>query len=206
MIYSTSNRTIQNYVPEINQYYQNNASEKNERMNMLVENNQRLVYRIAAQYGKEEDLAQIGFIGLIKAANTFEFDKGAKFATYAGRCIKNEILMALRKEKRSSRAEIVYFDDVVSVDRNGNRLTLGDTLGREDKQLLNCESEKVNQLLLETIMSLPQREKFIICHLYGLGCTKETQDEVAKQVGLSQAHVSRLEKNILKKLRMKMKI
>ena len=171
---------------------------------VLVERNLRLVVYIAKKFENTginiEDLISIGTIGLIKAANTFRADKNIKLATYASRCIENEILMYLRKTA-SLRNEI-SIDEPLNVDWDGNELLLSDIIGTDDEVGQHIESETEKQLLIEAVNALDHRERFIMQMRFGLLGGKEmTQKEVADIVGISQSYISRLEKRILKQLR-----
>ena len=178
--------------------------DKNAR-NKLVEHNLRLVVFLAKKYEGSgydlEDLVSIGTIGLIKGVNTYKLDKNIKLATYASRCIDNEILMFLRKNKRK-KIEI-SFEDSINFDSEGNELHLEDVLGT-DNDLVEKEYEvKVDKkILLEEIKKLNDRDKEIITLRYGLMNSEEyTQKEVADKLGISQSYISRIEKKVIKKLR-----
>ena len=163
----------------------------------LIEHNLRLVVFI-------EDLISIGTIGLIKAVNTFQADKNIKLATYASRCIENEILMHLRKIS-AQRAEL-SFDEPLNTDWDGNELLLSDILGTEpDLVSKDLDADVEKQMLHTAIDKLNDREKYIVGLRYGLGTDKEhTQKEVADMMGISQSYISRLEKRIIGKLREEM--
>jgi RNA polymerase sporulation-specific sigma factor len=171
----------------------------------LIEHNLRLVVYIARRFENTginlEDLISIGTIGLIKAINTFRLDKNIKLATYASRCIENEILMYLRKCARE-KVE-VSLDEPLNTDWDGNELLLSDVLGTEgDVVLQPIERELDCQLLGEALQTLSEREKLIISMRYGLGRRREyTQKEVADRLGISQSYISRLEKRIMGRLR-----
>ena len=176
-----------------------------ERRQKLIEHNLRLVVYIAKKFENTnigvDDLISIGTIGLIKAINTFKADKQIKLATYASRCIENEILMYLRKN--STQKVIISFDEPLNVDWDGNELLLGDILGTEDDVVnRHLEEEVEKQLLLNAMENLCQREKQIMELRYGLyGKTEKTQKEVAELLGISQSYISRLEKRIIKRLK-----
>lgn len=178
-------------------------SEENRRT--LIEHNLRLVVYIAKKFENTnicvDDLVSIGTIGLIKAVNTFKSEKKIKLATYASRCIENEILMYLRKN--SSRKNMLSFDEPLNVDLDGNELLLGDILGTdEDCVDRHLEEEAEKQLLLSAMNNLCEREKEIIKMRYGLcGKSEKTQKEVADLLGISQSYISRLEKRIIKRLK-----
>ncbi|MBQ9385228.1 MAG: RNA polymerase sporulation sigma factor SigE [Ruminiclostridium sp.] len=171
----------------------------------LITHNLRLVVYIAKKFESTgigiEDLISIGTIGLIKAVNTFSPDKNIKLATYASRCIENEILMFLRKASQY-RSEI-SIEEPLNIDWDGNELLLSDVLGTEDDVVNeNIESEAEKRLLLESVAKLPERERFIMEKRFGLVDGKElTQKEVADLIGISQSYISRLEKRIIKRLR-----
>lgn len=171
----------------------------------LIEHNLRLVVYIARKFENTgvgaEDLISIGTIGLIKAVGTYKTDKNVKLATYASRCIENEILMHLRKIA-SQRAE-VSFDEPLSSDGDGNELLLSDILGTEpDSVMRPIEDDVDRQLLREALSRLPAREQQIISLRYGLdGRRSLTQKEVADLLGISQSYISRLEKKIIKRMK-----
>ena len=148
-----------------------------------------------------DDLISIGTIGLIKAINTFKSDKKIKLATYASRCIENEILMYLRKN--NSQRVVISFDEPLNVDWDGNELLLGDVLGTDDDCVdRHLEEEVEKQLLLSAMENLCQREKEIMEMRYGLhGRSEKTQKEVADLLGISQSYISRLEKRIIRRLK-----
>lgn len=181
----------------------NNQSDSAKKM--LIERNLRLVVYIAKKFDNTgvgiEDLISIGTIGLIKAINTFKNDKNIKLATYASRCIENEILMFLRRNSKL-RTE-VSIDEPLNVDWDGNELLLSDILGTDDDTVnKGIESEVEKQLLLEEIEKLCPREKQIMKMRFGLSGKKEmTQKQVADEVGISQSYISRLEKRIIKSIR-----
>ncbi len=172
---------------------------------LLIEHNLRLVVYIAKRFENTgtglEDLISIGTIGLIKAINTFKSDKNIKLATYASRCIENEILMYIRKNG-NSRTEI-SIDEPLSVDWDGNELLLSDILGsEEDSVSYNIEQIEEREAVRRLVSQLDGRERLIIELRYGLADKKEmTQKEVADLLGISQSYISRLEKKILKNMR-----
>ena len=172
---------------------------------ILIEHNLRLVVYIAKKFDNTgvgvEDLISIGTIGLIKAINTFRTDKNIKLATYASRCIENEILMYLRKN--SSQRTEVSFDEPLNTDWDGKELLLSDVLGTEGDVVMRPIEEDVDRQLLQTAVShLSPRERDIITMRFGLGGAKElTQKEVADRLGISQSYISRLEKRIITRLR-----
>lgn len=175
----------------------------------LIEHNLRLVVYIAKKFENTginiEDLVSIGTIGLIKAVNTFEPKKNIKLATYASRCIENEILMYLRRNLKN-RAE-VSLDEPLNVDWDGNELLLSDVLGTESDMIYKkIEYEVEKSLLRQAMHKLSAREKTIIQLRFGLGDNGEkTQKEVADILGISQSYISRLEKRILKRLQREMR-
>ena len=174
--------------------------------NILIEHNLRLVVFLSKKYENTkidlEDLVSIGTIGLIKGVNTYKLDKNIKLATYASRCIDNEILMYLRKTKRK-RTEI-SFEDSLSFDADGNELHLEDVLGTEaDIVTKGLEDELDKKMLYQEVAKLEGRDKEIIEYRYGLNGKKElTQKEVANLMGISQSYISRIEKKVIKKLQM----
>ena len=174
----------------------------------LIEHNLRLVVYISKRFENTginiEDLISIGTIGLIKAVNTFKSGKNIKLATYASRCIENEILMYLRKIS-SQRTEI-SFDEPLNTDWDGNELLLSDILGTDDDEVYRpLEDDADKQMLMEAIDCLSERERSIILMRFGLPGGKEyTQKEVADKMGISQSYISRLEKRIIDRLRKEM--
>ena len=172
---------------------------------ILIEHNLRLVAYIARRFDNTginiEDLISIGTIGLIKAVNTFRTDKNIKLATYASRCIENEILMYLRKNS-NTRTE-VSFDEPLNTDWDGKELLLSDVMGTEEDVVMQpLEADVDRQLLHSAVAKLSPREQDIISLRFGLGGRKElTQKEVADRLGISQSYISRLEKRIILRLR-----
>ncbi|MBQ5677664.1 MAG: RNA polymerase sporulation sigma factor SigE [Clostridia bacterium] len=175
----------------------------------LIVHNLRLVVYIAKKFENSgvniEDLISIGTIGLIKAVNTFSPEKNIKLATYASRCIENEILMHLRKIA-SQKVEI-SLDEPLNTDWDGNELMLADVLGSDGDEInREVEEEDEKRILMQVIDTLPEREKEIIDMRFGLGEKQElTQKQVADKLGISQSYISRLEKRIIKKIGNKMK-
>ncbi len=173
--------------------------------NILIEHNLRLVVYIAKKFENTnvgtEDLISIGTIGLIKAINTFKPDKKIKLATYASRCIENEILMYLRKN--SNRKAEISIDEPLNVDWDGNELLLSDILGTDaDIVCQNIENEVDRELLLIALDKLSAREKRIMELRFGVrGGVSKTQKEVANMLGISQSYISRLEKRIIVRLK-----
>ena len=170
----------------------------------LIEHNLRLVVFLSKKYENTkidlEDLVSIGSIGLIKGINTYKGDKNIKLATYASRCIDNEILMFLRKNKK--RRADVSLDESLSYDKEGNELTLEDVLGtEEDIVTKGLEEEDTKKLMLEEIDKLKPRDKQIMVMRYGLDGNEElTQKEVADLLGISQSYISRIEKKVIKEI------
>ena len=173
--------------------------------NKLIEHNLRLVVFLAKKYENTgvdlEDLVSIGTIGLIKGVNTYKLDKNIKLATYASRCIDNEILMFLRKNKR--RRGEVSFEDSLSYDSEGNELHLEDILGTADDIVTRpLEEEIEKKILYQELTRLNDRDKEIMSLRYGLFGKKEmTQKEVASSLGISQSYISRIEKKVISKLK-----
>lgn len=171
----------------------------------LIVHNLRLVVYIAKKFESTgigiEDLISIGTIGLIKAVNTFSVEKNIKLATYASRCIENEILMYLRKTNPQKME--VSIDEPLNVDWDGNELLLSDILGTDDDTVsVNIENEAEKRVLLEAVEKLDEREKLIMELRFGLNNRPEkTQKEVADMIGISQSYISRLEKRIIKRLK-----
>ena len=172
----------------------------------LIEHNLRLVVFLAKKYENTkvdlEDLVSIGTIGLIKGVNTYKLDKNIKLATYASRCIDNEILMFLRKNKKR-RGEI-SFEDSLSYDSEGNELHLEDILGTSDDVVTRpLEEEIERKILYQELAKLNKRDKEIMIMRYGLFNTKEmTQKEVAEVLGISQSYISRIEKKVISKFKL----
>ena len=175
----------------------------------MIERNLRLVVYIARKFENTgisiEDLISIGTIGLIKAVNSFNPEKNIKLATYASRCIENEILMVLRKTNRLKLE--MSFDEPLNTDWDGNELLLSDILGTEpDLVSRELDSNVEREMLYSAIRTLNPREKDIVNLRYGLGREKEhTQKEVADLIGISQSYISRLEKRIIEKLKDEMR-
>ena len=175
--------------------------------NILVEKNMRLVAHMIKKYMSADrdtdDLISVGTIGLIKAVNTFNPDKNIKLATYASRCIENEILMYLRRNNKT-RME-VSIDEPLNVDWDGNELLLSDILGTEEDAIYkDLENEAEKKVLIRAIGRLSGREQMIIRMRFGLGTEdgeEKTQKEVADMLGISQSYISRLEKKIIKRLK-----
>jgi len=171
--------------------------------NKLVEHNLRLVAHLVKKFdgtGEDsDDLISIGTIGLIKGINTFNPDKGTKLATYAARCIENEILMHLRSLKKS-RGEVSIYDPI-GVDKEGNEITLMDVLGSDESISDKIESEFEQRALLEKVRKLSPRERLVLELRYGLmNSPRRTQREIAKALGISRSYVSRIEKKAVQKL------
>ncbi len=187
-------------------YYLDRAAKGDlEARNILVERNLRLVAHIMKKYytqtSDQEDLISIGTIGLIKGISTFDASKGARLATYAARCVENEILMHFRAQKKSS--QDVSLSDYIETGNDGAALSLMDVLG-EDTDLLEkvCAQEQISQVRKAVLERLDNRERQVIVLRYGLGgATPQRQREVAKNLGISRSYVSRIEKKALQKLK-----
>ena len=181
-----------------------------EARNILIERNMRLVAHVAKKYQNTEyemeDLLSVGTIGLIKAVNTFSLERNIKLATYASRCIENEILMYLRKSSRQK--EEVSLDEPLNVDWDGNELLLSDILGTdEDVIYRDMENEAERRILRNAVAKLSERERTIVSLRFGLDTPdgqEMTQKEVAAYLGISQSYISRLEKKIMKRLKKEM--
>lgn len=194
----------QSVISDLGTEYDSNAK------SVLIEHNLRLVVYIAKKFDNTgvgvEDLISIGTIGLIKAINTFNPEKNIKLATYASRCIENEILMYLRKNSKT-RLE-VSIDEPLNVDWDGNELLLSDILGTEEDTIYrDLEQEAEHKLLLKAIGRLSGRERAIINMRFGIGVgngEEKTQKEVADILGISQSYISRLEKKIMQRLKCEM--
>ncbi|NLK35478.1 MAG: RNA polymerase sporulation sigma factor SigE [Gracilibacteraceae bacterium] len=172
---------------------------------ILIERNLRLVVYIARKFENTgvgvEDLVSIGTIGLIKAVNTFDPDKRIKLATYASRCIENEILMYLRRNNRTKTE--ISFDEPLNIDWDGNELLLSDILGTDNDIIYRYLEDEIDKQLLEiALRKLSEREKRIMELRFGLNDgVEKTQKEVADMLGISQSYISRLEKRIIKRLK-----
>ena len=175
---------------------------------LLIEHNLRLVVYISKHFENTgvniEDLISIGTIGLIKAVNTFNSSKNIKLATYASRCIENEILMVLRKS--ASRRSELSFDEPLNTDWDGSELLLSDILGTDGDEVSRpLEDDAEKRMLREAVSALGEREREIISLRFGLQSGREyTQKEVAEALGISQSYISRLEKKIIERLRREM--
>ncbi len=173
--------------------------------NTLIERNLRLVVYIAKRFDNTgmdmEELISVGTIGLIKAVKSYNSEKKIKLATYASRCIENEILMYLRKMVKTKSE--VSLDEPLNVDFEGNKLLLSDVLGTDGGEIYReVENEVEKGILRELFMKLSERDRSIICMRYGLyGVEEKTQKEIADMMGISQSYISRLEKRILEKLK-----
>ena len=186
------------------------TEEAEEAKKLLIEHNLRLVVYIAKKFDNTgvgvEDLISIGTIGLIKAIQTFNPTKNIKLATYASRCIENEILMYLRRNNKTKLE--VSIDEPLNVDWDGNELLLSDILGTEEDSIYReLENEVEHKLLIRAIGCLSNRERMIVQMRYGLFTyegNEKTQKEVADMLGISQSYISRLEKKIMKRLRREM--
>jgi RNA polymerase sporulation-specific sigma factor len=193
--------------PEVEEEMISSIEKQNSR-DMLIEHNLRLVAYIAKRFENTganiEELISIGTVGLMKAVSTFNKDKNIKLATYASRCIENEILMFIRKN--SSQKKEISIDEPLSVDWDGNELLLSDVLGSEaDVVIKDMEEDEERRMLREAVSDLSERERIIIEMRYGLsGGDELTQKEVADTLGISQSYISRLEKRIMTRLRHKL--
>ena len=193
---------------EEKRYLERCAAGDLEARNVLVEHNLRLVAHIVKKYyaqtGDQDDLISIGTIGLIKAVGTYQPARSIKLATYASRCIENEILMYLRKT--SSQKTELSFDEPLNTDWDGNELLLSDILGTESDLVMRpIEADVDRQLLRRAMDSLEPRERRIITMRFGLdGREERTQKEVADVMGISQSYISRLEKRIIARLKKEM--
>ncbi len=172
--------------------------------NILIERNLRLVAHIMKKYyassADQEDLISIGTIGLIKGITTFDVTKGARLATYAARCIENEILMYFRSQRKS--AQDVLLSDYIETGTDGAALELMDVVGEEDDLLETlCARQQIQQVRRALENCLTNQEKQVIRMRYGIGCRPYRQREVAQKIGLSRSYVSRIEKRALQKLK-----
>ncbi len=176
-----------------------------EARNKLIEHNLRLVVFLAKKYENTgydiEDLVSIGSVGLIKGINTYKVDKNIKLATYVSRCISNEILMFLRKNKK--RKTEISFEDTLNFDAEGNTLCLEDILGTDEDIVAKSFERDIDKRFLEQeLNNLNDREKLIMTLRYGLNNTDEyTQKEVANMLGISQSYISRIEKKIISRIK-----
>lgn len=174
---------------------------------ILIERNLRLVAHIVKKYSTRdkdmEDLISIGTIGLIKAVDTFQMEKGIRLATYASRCIDNELLMVFRADKKQSKE--IYLNEPVGSDKEGNEITLLDVLEAEKEDIIeNLTFNENVKKLYEAVKMLPEPEKTIIIVRYGLGGKQQqTQREIAQQLGISRSYVSRIEKRAVERMREK---
>lgn len=186
------------------------SEEPEQARSLLVEHNLRLVVYIAKKFDNTgvgvEDLISIGTIGLIKSINTYNPEKNIKLATYASRCIENEILMYLRRNSRTKME--VSIDEPLNVDWDGNELLLSDILGTEEDIISkNLEDEAERTMLFKALLRLSERERLIVKLRFGLDSPdgmEKTQKEVADMLGISQSYISRLEKKIMKRLKKEM--
>ena len=186
-------------------YLEQMKNGNDEARNVLIERNLRLVAHVVKKYSNtkvdQDDLISIGTIGLIKGINTFNVDKGSKLSTYVSRCIDNEILMYLRKNKKTKTE--VSIDASLSYDSEGNELHLEDVLGTEDDIVTkSIEDEDDKKIMIEEIKRLNKRDRDILILRYGLfGVEEKTQKEVADMLGISQSYISRIEKKVIKRLK-----
>ena len=176
---------------------------------ILIERNLRLVAHIVKKYmnsGKETDeMISVGIVGLVKAVNTYNFEKGSRLATYAARCIDNELLMLMRRDRKLSREVSLY--DPIGTDKEGNEITLLSILEHEDEDIIDQLDKKQSLRKLSKILSkvLTPREYFVVIRRYGLyGHHETTQRELAEQLNISRSYVSRIEKKALEKLRLQL--
>lgn len=176
-----------------------------EARDVLINHNLRLVAHVVKKYyateSEQDDLLSIGTIGLIKAVDSYNFDKGARFSTYAARCIENEILMHFRSQRKS--AQDISINDVIDTDKEGNELTLIDVIASEDTIVDAIDKKfKIEHMLKGINTVLDDREKKIIILRYGLNnCYPKSQQDTADLLGISRSYVSRIEKKALEKLR-----
>lgn len=204
--YVSGNAVFPNPLPptEEKKYFSLYKAGDEKAKNILIEHNLRLVAHIAKKYSPDydlDDLISIGTIGLIKAINTFDSDKNSRLATYAARCIENEILMMVRSSKKINNE--ISIDDSIGVDKEGNNLTFADILAADISDAADALSEKTEIKKLYNSMSsvLNENEFKILCWHYGLYNTqKKTQNEIADILGISRSYVSRIEKKAIKKL------
>lgn len=176
---------------------------------ILIERNLRLVAHIVKKYmnsGKETDeMISVGIVGLVKAVNTYNFEKGSRLATYAARCIDNELLMLMRGDRKLSREVSLY--DPIGTDKEGNEITLLSILEHEDEDIIDQLDKKQSLRKLSKILSkvLTPREYYVVIRRYGLyGHHETTQRELAEQLNISRSYVSRIEKKALEKLRLQL--
>ena len=176
---------------------------------ILIERNLRLVAHIVKKYmnsGKETDeMISVGIVGLVKAVNTYNFEKGSRLATYAARCIDNELLMLMRGDRKLSREVSLY--DPIGTDKEGNEITLLSILEHEDEDIIDQLDKKQSLRKLSKVLSkvLTPREYFVVIRRYGLyGHHETTQRELAEQLNISRSYVSRIEKKALEKLRLQL--
>ena len=176
---------------------------------ILIERNLRLVAHIVKKYmnsGKETDeMISVGIVGLVKAVNTYNFEKGSRLATYAARCIDNELLMLMRGDRKLSREVSIY--DPIGTDKEGNEITLLSILEHEDEDIIDQLDKKQSLRKLSKILSkvLTPREYFVVIRRYGLyGHHETTQRELAEKLNISRSYVSRIEKKALEKLRLQL--
>ena len=176
---------------------------------ILIERNLRLVAHIVKKYmnsGKETDeMISVGIVGLVKVVNTYNFEKGSRLATYAARCIDNELLMLMRGDRKLSREVSLY--DPIGTDKEGNEITLLSILEHEDEDIIDQLDKKQSLRKLSKILSkvLTPREYFVVIRRYGLyGHHETTQRELAEQLNISRSYVSRIEKKALEKLRLQL--
>ena len=176
-----------------------------EARNKLIEHNMRLVAHVVKKYGMQEreaeDLISVGTIGLIKAVNTYDMDKGSRLATYAAKCIDNEILMMFRSEKKHLKVGSLF--EPIGTDKEGNEIRLVDIIENDGREIADVVAlgQEIRRLYQVFDTALKEKEKFVLKMRYGLfGCREHTQREIAAQMGISRSYVSRIEKAALEKL------
>lgn len=172
---------------------------------LLIEHNMRLVAHVVKKYGMQEreaeDLISVGTIGLIKAVNTYDMDKGSRLATYAAKCIDNEILMMFRSEKKHLKVGSLF--EPIGTDKEGNEIRLVDIIENDGREIADVVAlgQEIRRLYQVFDTALKEKEKFVLKMRYGLfGCREHTQREIAAQMGISRSYVSRIEKAALEKL------
>lgn len=196
------NKYLPRYSKESNELEMLYSMPDDKRREYMILSNLRLSIYRAARFSKEEDFESIAIIGLIKAVDSFDFNRNVTFATYASRCIDNEILLDIRKNKRNLKA--VPYETIIT-DKDGNEITLLEFLGEDDNCSVELEKEELKEEIRGALAQLPEKEKRIICLLYGIDGEKYTQCQVANMLGLSQSYVCRLEKRAFERLRRKLR-
>lgn len=199
----SENKSIPQFNRDVNNIVMLRSLDAEKRRECLITNNLRLAISVAQKFSYEEDYESVAMIGLIKAADTFDLEKGINFATYATRVIQNDILMYIRKIKKYS--QNVSLETVIP-GTDETPLTIGETLSYDDEEIDKLEKAEGIKALYDAIHSLPDRECKIICLLYGIDEVRRyKQHEVAERFGISQSYVSRVEKRILKKMKTMLK-